>query len=256
VELSGAAWGSDPDGVYVSHAGALLTGGALQQGTTITFTAANGQRHAVRVVGFYRQPFDMSPVELTHGIIASQELTQRLTGTANSHIVTVAVSTSRQAELKTALVRTVPAATALSTVDLNARSQQFAGNMFWLAVSVAGLALAAGALLIANAVGLAMLERRREIGIFKAIGFSSGHVLKTILIEHGLLGLVGGAVGTAAVAAVVMYYNSVWPAAPIAFQPLLALMLVGIAIAITIGSATLVAWRPTQIRPLGVLRDE
>jgi putative ABC transport system permease protein len=179
-----------------------------------------------------------------------------MVGDGQTMLIVGSVPTGRQAEVKTDLARTIPVATILQANDLNARSQQFAGNMFWLAVAVAGLALAAGAVLIANAVGLAMLERRREIGIFKAIGFSSANVFKTILIEHGLLGLLGGTVGMVAVAGVVKYYNVVWPATPIALQPLLALLLVAIAITITISSAALVAWRPTQVRPLGVLREE
>ncbi len=260
LKLSGAAWGSNPDGVYVSQAGASLTssqpGGQIKAGTTLTITTNNGQEHTVRVVGFYQQPSGTSAVELTQGILASKNLVERLVVVPATKLVVGVVPQEQHADMKAALVQAVPTATTLSGNDLDARSQQFAGNLLWLTVSVAGLALVAGAVLIANAVGLAMLERQKEIGIFKAVGFSSRHVLQTILIEHGLLGLLGGIVGTAAVGAVVMYYNTAWPSSPITFQPQLALVLVGIAITITIGSAAVVAWQPTRVRPLGVLRQE
>ena len=49
----------------------------------------------------------------------------------------------------------------------------------------------AGLALIANTVALAMLERRREIGILKAIGHTSRGILGMVLAEHGILGIVG-----------------------------------------------------------------
>ena len=49
---------------------------------------------------------------------------------------------------------------------------------------VASLAMFAGLALIANTVALAMLERRREIGILKAIGHTSRSMLGVVL-AHG-----------------------------------------------------------------------
>lgn len=41
----------------------------------------------------------------------------------------------------------------------------------------------------------AVRERRREIGIFRAIGYRRSHVLKIILLESGFIGLVSGIAG-------------------------------------------------------------
>lgn len=62
------------------------------------------------------------------------------------------------------------------------------------------MALVAGGVLIANSVGLAMLDRRREMGIFKAIGYTSARILTGMAIEYALLGLVAGIAGMGAVA--------------------------------------------------------
>jgi putative ABC transport system permease protein len=256
VSLSGAAWSSRPDGVYLPHAGMSLTNDQLKIGSTLTITTSDGQTHNIRVAGFYAQPFAMDVPAPTQGVVVGAALAQHLVGVPATTIVVGSASRAGADDVKAMLLHEFARSTFLTTSDINGRSQQFAGNLFWLALSIAGLALVAGGVLIANAVGLAMLERRREIGIFKAIGFGSEQVLRTILLEHGMLGLLGGSLGVAAVAGVVAYYNSAWPNSAITFQPPLALALIGIAVAITLGSAALVAWKPTRVRPLTVLRDE
>jgi putative ABC transport system permease protein len=94
-------------------------------------------------------------------------------------------------------------------------------DLFSFAASIAGLALVAGAVLIANSAGLTVIERRREIGVFKAVGYTSRRVLALLLIEPWVL------------------------AAMLAAS-------VGIALI----SAASVAWQPTHIRPMEVLRYE
>ena len=59
------------------------------------------------------------------------------------------------------------------------------------------VALAIAALGIANALMAAVRERRREIGVLKAIGARDRDVMRTFLVEAGALGLVGGVLGTA-----------------------------------------------------------
>ena len=59
------------------------------------------------------------------------------------------------------------------------------------------VALAIAALGIANALLAAVRERRREIGVMKAIGARDRDVMRTFLVEAGCLGLVGGILGTA-----------------------------------------------------------
>ncbi len=61
---------------------------------------------------------------------------------------------------------------------------------------VASIALVIASLGIANALLAAVRERRREIGMLKAIGARDRDILRWFLIEAGLIGLVGGALGT------------------------------------------------------------
>jgi putative ABC transport system permease protein len=62
---------------------------------------------------------------------------------------------------------------------------------------VALIALVVAAIGITNTMLMSVLERVREIGIFKAVGARDGQVLALFLMEGALIGLVGGLLGLA-----------------------------------------------------------
>ncbi len=59
------------------------------------------------------------------------------------------------------------------------------------------LALIVSSIGIVNTLVMAILERRREIGIMKAIGASDGDVQKLFFAEAGAMGVLGGMIGVA-----------------------------------------------------------
>ena len=58
-----------------------------------------------------------------------------------------------------------------------------------------GIALLVAALGIVNTMITSVLERRREIGLWKAVGATNGQIRSVFLLEAGLIGLVGGLAG-------------------------------------------------------------
>jgi len=61
---------------------------------------------------------------------------------------------------------------------------------------IAGISLLVGGVGVMNTMFTSVLERTKEIGVMKAVGARNGHILAIFLIESGLMGLVGGVVGT------------------------------------------------------------
>jgi ABC-type lipoprotein release transport system permease subunit len=57
------------------------------------------------------------------------------------------------------------------------------------------LSLLAAAVAMANTVSLQTLERRRQIGVLKAVGLKGRRVLWVMLLENTLVGLLGGLIG-------------------------------------------------------------
>ncbi len=62
-------------------------------------------------------------------------------------------------------------------------------------IGIAGISLVVGGIGIMNTMYTSVLERRKEIGIMKAIGARNKDILMLYLIESGLLGLAGGIIG-------------------------------------------------------------
>jgi putative ABC transport system permease protein len=67
---------------------------------------------------------------------------------------------------------------------------------------IGSVALAIAVLGVSNTLLAAIRERWREIGVLKALGAADEDVARWFLVEAGLLGIVGGLIGTAAGAAV------------------------------------------------------
>lgn len=61
--------------------------------------------------------------------------------------------------------------------------------------AVGAIALVVAALGIANALFAAVRERRREIGVLKAIGATDGDVLRIFMVEAFAVGMLGGVIG-------------------------------------------------------------
>jgi putative ABC transport system permease protein len=69
-------------------------------------------------------------------------------------------------------------------------------TIFDLLLGIFGsLALAVATLGIVNTLVMAILERRREIGVLKALGAADRDVRQLFFVEAGVMGLLGGVLG-------------------------------------------------------------
>jgi ABC-type antimicrobial peptide transport system permease subunit len=133
---------------------------------------------------------------------------------------------------------------------------QLLNNLVIMLTTIASLAMIAGLIIIANAVALAMLERRREMGILKSVGHTSRSILATVLIENGLVGLLGSLVAMLLVVGAVTALSAFVFHTTLGIGPGLVSLIIGATSIVTMLVAMLVAWGAVRVRPLDVLRYE
>lgn len=85
--------------------------------------------------------------------------------------------------------------TTFSILDATRSLRQFFAILDLFLGIFGSLALAVASIGIVNTLVMAILERRREIGIMKAIGASDGDVKSLFFAEAGAMGVLGGIVG-------------------------------------------------------------
>jgi putative ABC transport system permease protein len=131
--------------------------------------------------------------------------------------------------------------------------------IFCVAVGVmAIIALQLVGLMINNAVAvaLAMLERRRELGILKSIGHSSRSLLSGVLLENGIVGATGALIAMLLVTLIIALLGQFIFDTPLEVSPVVSLGLILGSAGLAMLVSALVAWGAVRVRPLEVLRYE
>jgi predicted lysophospholipase L1 biosynthesis ABC-type transport system permease subunit len=207
----------------------------------------------VTIAGFYNQPF--LTLDLV-GLYGSDRLVRVIGGRQTEITYYLKVASNQTGTAVRLLGLAAPKAYIINTSDFAVFINQLLSKVVTALTAVAGLTLLAGIVIIANAVALAMLERRREVGILKSVGYTSRTVLGQVLLENCLIGGLGAFLAMAlvtvliAVAGRVVFQTSLEVGIPITFLVILGTM----ALAMTV--AGLVAWRAVRVRPVEVLRYE
>ena len=103
--------------------------------------------------------------------------------------------------------------TTFSILDASRSLQQVFKVLYAFLGIFGSLALAVASIGIVNTLVMAILERRREIGIMKAIGASDADVKKLFFAEAGAMGIFGGIVGVIlgwAIGQVINFGTNIW----------------------------------------------
>ncbi|MBV9228276.1 MAG: ABC transporter permease, partial [Chloroflexi bacterium] len=172
----------------------------LHVGDTLIVQSADGSvTKVLKIVGFYD---NSDPTRnLNFGaILADEQVAMQLGGPSTLKVFSLQIDPEQLPSFKRQINKIVPGALIISVVDIDALINQVLDNLIIMLTTVASLAMIAGLIIIANAVALAMLERQREIGILKSVGYTSRSVLATVIIENGLVGMLGSLVAMLLVA--------------------------------------------------------
>ena len=228
----------------------------LQTGDTLIVQSADGRAvKELRIVGFYDSANPQGNPNFA-AILADAPLATQLGGPSTLAVFSLKVNPDDLPAFKQSLTRTVPQAFIISIEDIDALINQVLNNLIVMLTTIASLAMIAGLVIIANAVALAMLERRREIGILKALGYTSRSVLATVMIENGLIGLLGALVAMLLVTVAITVLSRFVFQIQLSLGPTTLALVIVITTLLTILVSVLVSWRAVSIRPLEVLRYE
>jgi putative ABC transport system permease protein len=128
-------------------------------------------------------------------------------------------------------------------------------NTFLLGVG--GIALVVAGISITNTMLMAVIRRREEIGVLRAVGYQRIDIVRILLIEAAVLGALGAGAGVGVALPFVMLANSVFLGDPFAFSTtalayLVAAFAFGVTVSLVAGAYP--AWRAANERPVDALR--
>jgi ABC-type antimicrobial peptide transport system permease subunit len=258
--------------VLIPSVPALVNTFPLTVGSTLTVASTDGKTStALTVVGTYTT----SGLSLTHvsPIVSPQNIVGVLTPTSEQvqTVFYLKVDPAHVTQAKTTIGNVVLGASFVQTPASSVDDYlQGVSSIAWVFTVIAFFVLLAGMVIMANAVILDLGERRRELGILKAIGYTQWTIRGEFLLEYGII---GGASAALAVFLITLLTNFLGnsflratfgplsaPDAAVAFSfsanGLLLICLIAGAILLVMITSLLASWRTVQLRPLDVLRYE
>ena len=139
---------------------------------------------------------------------------------------------------------------------------QFIGIIRSVLLGFAAVALFVGIFLILNTFSILVAQRSRELALLRSLGAGRGQVIRSVLIEAALMGLIAATVGLFAgigiasllkVALGALGGPKISGGLPIPASAIVASYLVGLVV--TLVAALVPAWRASRVPPIAAMRD-
>jgi predicted lysophospholipase L1 biosynthesis ABC-type transport system permease subunit len=231
---------------------ALAAPSNLALGETVTLVSqADTTPLALTIVGFYDSKLPQAGPILTDASVVNTLSAGNPRYSFRMHL------DPKTTDAALAMIQqAVPDVVAYNFADFADQYAALLNNLITVLVTVTSLAMLASTIIIANSVALAMLERRRELGILKAVGQTSRSLLGEVAIENGVVGFTGALLAIVMVVAIAILLGKVAFHLDVVIPTATVLQIVAVTVAICIAVAGLVAWRSTRMRPVEVLRYE
>lgn len=256
--------------VLIPSASALASTFSLDIGSTVTIRSAeSGMSTTVTIVGEYKT----TGISLVHisPIMASQNLVMKLAPVTEQAVYYLKVGPAQMTQAEATLVKAQPDLTFVPTPASNTSSYlQGVASITQIFTVIVGFVLLTGMLIMANTVLLDLFERRRELGILKALGYTRQIIQGEILFEYSLIGGTGAFLAIILVALLTNLLGNTFLSATISnlmrtdtaitltFSPNAWLLvgLIGGTLLMVLITSLLASWRTVRIPPLDVLRYE
>jgi len=121
--------------------------------------------------------------------------------------------------------------------------------------AIAGISLLVGGVGVMNIMLVSVTERRREIGILKALGATGRDIWTQFLMEAAFLTLVGGIIGIALGWAVSYFVSSVGQIPSVVTADIV-ILAVSVSVGIGLFFGFYPAWQASRLNPIEALRSE
>jgi putative ABC transport system permease protein len=242
-DRSAALTGLDRGGVAVlPRSLAQRTG--LTVGSTLTLAVGEGQVVDLRVAGIAERTL---PGRVGEAVLVGWPDATAVFGVEGADVFAVRYVPGQMTDARPRLEAAArSAALEPNSLETVAGAVDTAlGQVFGLFDALALVAVVVAALGIVNTLTVSVLERVRELGILRAAGMTRGQVRRTVVVEAGILGIIGSALGVAtglvAGAILVLLAGS--------GQLILELpwASIGVAIVLGIGISMAAAWYPARL---------
>jgi len=210
-------------------------------GTDITATVAN-----VRDI-------DWSTFTMNFAITFAPGMLEKAPAT---YLATVIVSKDNEEDLQEKISHQFPNVTTVRVGDALAEAQVFVRAIAQAVSISAGVTLTAGTLVLAGGIAAARRRHLYDAIILKVLGATQGRILKTFLLEYGILGLltavIAAGLGTGAAYAVQKFVMDLswkfdWPAL---------CGVTALCLGITLVAGFIGTWRALQQKPAPYLRNQ
>ncbi|HEX2756688.1 MAG TPA: FtsX-like permease family protein [Candidatus Limnocylindrales bacterium] len=242
-DRTAALQGLDAGGVAVlPRSIANRTG--LTVGSTLTLAVGEGQVVDLRVAGITERTL---PGGVGEAVLVGWPDATAVFGVQGADVLAVRFTPGRAAEARprleaaarNAALEPNPLETVAGAVD-DALSQ-----VFGLFDALALVAVVVAALGIVNTLTVSVLERVRELGVLRAAGMTRGQVRRTVVVEAGILGIVGSILGvvTGLVAGAILVLLA--GGGPLILE--VPWTSIGVAIVLGIGISMAAAWYPARL---------
>ncbi|HET9614344.1 MAG TPA: FtsX-like permease family protein [Candidatus Limnocylindrales bacterium] len=215
----------------------------ITTGSTLTLAIGGGKVVDLRVAGVVSRTV---PGGVGESVLVGWKDASELFGVAGADVLAVRFDPA-QATTATAAVDQLARDSALEPNPLERVAgavDDALGQVFGLFDALAIVAVVVAALGIVNTLTVSVLERVRELGVLRAAGMTRTQVRRTIVVEAGILGIVGAVLGIVVglVAAVVLVTLGGGPLiVDVPWLPIVVAAVLGVGVSIA------AAWYPARL---------
>ena len=226
----------------------------LKVGDQMVYQDVNGKQYSLTITGIFdNKSFVVS-------LPTATTLSRMATLPNHSTDFNLTVENGKVDQAINYVKTTYPGTSATDLSFISSIINSLIDNITAFPVLLAFLSLIAGAVLIANNVALAVLERRTEMGVMKSIGADSGRVLSIINWETAVIGFLGGLFGLLLAISIgafgVAQLGTKDDPGVLSVSPLIIVGMLALAVGLALAATLVSAWGASQEKPLVVLRYE